>query len=160
MKKLTKIAKVRSYVKAHPKATASDITKLLPDVSKPAIYQLLHAARKHLGLLETTSKRSRAKAADANVFQADLPTTVTVASTLATTAPVFNMEPTPHDPVNHPAHYTFGGIETIEFIEAKRLNYNLGNAVKYITRADHKGTRKQDIEKSIWYLRRELERQA
>ena len=61
------------------------------------------------------------------------------------------------DPVNHPAHYKVGGIETIDFIEAKRLNYNMGNAVKYITRADHKGSRKQDLEKAIWYLRREVE---
>lgn len=64
---------------------------------------------------------------------------------------------TMHDPVNHPAHYKVGGIETIDFIEAKRLNYNMGNAVKYITRADHKGNRKQDLEKAIWYLRRELD---
>jgi hypothetical protein len=61
------------------------------------------------------------------------------------------------DPVNHPAHYKVGGIETIDFIEAKRLNYNMGNAVKYITRADHKGSRKQDLEKAIWYLKREIE---
>jgi hypothetical protein len=61
------------------------------------------------------------------------------------------------DPVNHPAHYKVGGIETIDFIEAKKLNYNLGNAVKYITRADHKGNRKQDLEKAMWYLKREIE---
>jgi hypothetical protein len=66
------------------------------------------------------------------------------------------MPVTMHDPVNHPAHYKVGGIETIDFIEAKRLNYNMGNAVKYITRADHKGNRKQDLEKAIWYLNREL----
>ena len=60
------------------------------------------------------------------------------------------------DPVNHPAHYKVGGIETIDFIEAKKLNYNLGNAVKYITRADHKGNRKQDLEKALWYIKREL----
>jgi len=60
------------------------------------------------------------------------------------------------DPVNHPAHYKVGGIETIDFIEAKKLNYNLGNVVKYLTRADHKGNRKQDLEKAKWYLEREL----
>jgi hypothetical protein len=60
------------------------------------------------------------------------------------------------DPVNHPAHYTTGGIETIDFIEAKNLNYNLGNAVKYITRADHKGNRLQDLQKAKWYLEREI----
>lgn len=60
------------------------------------------------------------------------------------------------DPVNHPAHYKTGGIETIDFIEAKNLNYNMGNAVKYISRAEHKGNKKQDLEKAIWYLNREI----
>jgi hypothetical protein len=60
------------------------------------------------------------------------------------------------DPVNHPYHYKVGGIETIDFIEAKELNYNMGNAVKYISRADHKGNKKQDLEKAVWYLNREI----
>lgn len=67
------------------------------------------------------------------------------------------MEEPKSDPVNHPAHYKAGGIETIDFIEAKGLNYRLGNVVKYITRADHKGNRKQDLEKAMWYLKREIE---
>jgi hypothetical protein len=62
------------------------------------------------------------------------------------------------DPVNHPAHYKTGGIETIDFIEAKELNYNMGNAVKYISRAEYKGNKQQDLEKAIWYLNRELSR--
>jgi hypothetical protein len=70
--------------------------------------------------------------------------------------PITMEEPKP-DPVNHPAHYKYGGIETIDFIEAKELGYNLGNVVKYITRSDHKGNRKQDLEKALWYLKRELE---
>lgn len=60
------------------------------------------------------------------------------------------------DMVNHPPHYKAGGIETIDFIEAKGLNYNLGNVVKYITRADLKGDRKENLEKALWYLKREL----
>ena len=60
------------------------------------------------------------------------------------------------DVVDHPPHYTVGGIETIDFIEAKKLNYNLGNVVKYITRADLKGNRKQDLAKALWYLQREI----
>ena len=47
-------------------------------------------------------------------------------------------------------------LETIDFIEAKGLNYNMGNAIKYISRADHKGNKKQDLEKAVWYLNREL----
>lgn len=64
------------------------------------------------------------------------------------------------DNVNHPPHYKVGGIETIDFIEAKKLNYNLGNAVKYITRADHKGNRNEDLQKALWYINRELGRKA
>ena len=60
------------------------------------------------------------------------------------------------DLVNNPPHYRVGGIETIDFIEAKNLNYNLGNAVKYITRADHKDNRVQDLEKARWYIEREI----
>jgi hypothetical protein len=62
------------------------------------------------------------------------------------------------DLVNDPPHYKTGGIETIDYIEAKELNFHLGNAVKYISRANHKGTPLQDIRKAIWYLERELDR--
>ena len=58
------------------------------------------------------------------------------------------------DPVNHPSHYTSGGIETIDFIEAKGLDYNLGNVIKYITRADKKGKQLEDLKKAQWYLNR------
>jgi hypothetical protein len=61
--------------------------------------------------------------------------------------------------VNHPPHYTAGGIETIDFIEAKKLGYNLGNVVKYITRSDLKGDRLKDLEKAQWYLTREINNQ-
>ena len=60
------------------------------------------------------------------------------------------------DMVNHPPHYTKGGMETIDFIEAKELGYNLGNVVKYITRADHKGDKHEDLCKARWYLNREI----
>ena len=60
------------------------------------------------------------------------------------------------DLVNQPPHYTAGGIETIDFIEAKKLNYNLGNVIKYLTRADHKGSKLEDLRKAQWYLTREI----
>jgi len=62
------------------------------------------------------------------------------------------------DPVNNPTHYTAGGIETIDFIEAKNLDYRLGNVIKYITRADHKGSKLEDLRKAQWYLTRAIER--
>ena len=60
------------------------------------------------------------------------------------------------DLVNQPPHYTAGGIETIDFIEAKKRNYNLGNVIKYLTRADHKGNKLEDLRKAQWYLTREI----
>jgi predicted DNA-binding protein YlxM (UPF0122 family) len=60
------------------------------------------------------------------------------------------------DNVNHPAHYKTGGIETIDFIEAKGFGYNLGNVVKYLSRADNKGNREEDLLKARWYLNREI----
>jgi len=67
----------------------------------------------------------------------------------------FKVSATP-DLVNQPPHYTAGGIETIDFIEAKKLNYNLGNVIKYLTRADHKGNKLEDLRKAQWYLTREI----
>lgn len=61
------------------------------------------------------------------------------------------------DNVNSPAHYIAGGIETIDFIEAKELGYNLGNVIKYVSRADHKGKKLEDLKKAQWYLNREVD---
>lgn len=62
------------------------------------------------------------------------------------------------DAVNHPAHY--GGAdnpyEAIKVIEAWALGFNLGNAVKYISRAGKKDARLQDLKKAAWYLQREI----
>jgi transposase len=56
------------------------------------------------------------------------------------------------DMVNSPDHYTAGGIETYDFIVAKGLSYELGNVVKYVSRADYKGNKLQDLLKAQWYL--------
>tara|TARA_B100000131_G_scaffold314543_1_gene351540 strand:- start:406 stop:696 length:291 start_codon:yes stop_codon:yes gene_type:complete len=59
--------------------------------------------------------------------------------------------------VDHPAHYNQGNYETIDVIEDWGLDFNCGNAVKYISRHMHKGTAIRDIEKAIWYLKRRLD---
>jgi len=58
--------------------------------------------------------------------------------------------------VNHPPHYNQGQYETIDVIEDWGLDFNCGNAIKYISRHMHKGTPIRDIEKAIWYLNRRL----
>jgi len=61
------------------------------------------------------------------------------------------------DMVNHPPHYTShpSGIECIQITE--HMNFCLGNAIKYIWRADLKGC-SDDLEKAIFYINREIER--
>lgn len=62
--------------------------------------------------------------------------------------------------VNHPNHYGGGEnpYEAIKVIEAWELNFHLGNAVKYISRAGKKGAAKQDLQKAVWYLQREIDK--
>jgi len=75
------------------------------------------------------------------------------------------------DPINSPPHFTYGGIETIDFLEAKLgpagfAAYCRGNAMKYLARLGHKGDKTQavaDARKAEWYSRRlaeSLERAA
>lgn len=60
------------------------------------------------------------------------------------------------DPVNHPKHYTShpSGVECIQV--TRHMGFNLGNAVKYIWRADEKGNAIQDLEKAAWYIADEI----
>ncbi len=62
------------------------------------------------------------------------------------------------DPVNHPSHYTSGGVEVIDAIEAWGLGFNLGNTVKYVARAGKKDPAKlvEDLKKARFYLDREI----
>lgn len=62
------------------------------------------------------------------------------------------------DPVNHPKHYTShpSGVECITITE--HMGFNLGNAMKYIWRADEKGNDLEDLMKAQWYLNREIAR--
>ena len=65
-----------------------------------------------------------------------------------------------HDSVNHPSYYCDGGIETLDYILAKRLNFLLGQVVKYVTRAGKKDPDKhlEDLRKAQFYLNREIRR--
>ena len=68
-----------------------------------------------------------------------------------------------YDKINHPSHYTYGEIEVIEFIEQVTTDYKpelafaIGNAIKYISRANRKNG-KEDLDKARWYLNRAFEK--
>lgn len=64
----------------------------------------------------------------------------------------------PKEMVNHPSHYNMGKYEAIDVIEDWNLGFNLGNTVKYISRAGHKDDIIQDLKKARWYLDREIQR--
>lgn len=72
-----------------------------------------------------------------------------------------NEKPKAEQAVDHPSHY--GGAdntyEAIKVIEAWELGFNLGNVVKYISRAGKKGSKMEDLKKAQWYLTREIEKQ-
>lgn len=63
-----------------------------------------------------------------------------------------------NNPVNHPGHYTMQvpGIECIDVTQW--FNFNKGNAIKYIWRAENKDDEIQDLQKAIWYLNCEVSR--
>lgn len=160
----TKVSNLDRAVKllsANPFMSVEDFTKKLK-IKKPYAYIL--------------RSKARALIPKANIEEAaneKAPTTFTVPSEAGQT---FIVPPPPDlpvqiqstfvpkflraDVVNHPPHYKVGGIETIDFIEAKGLDYNLGNVVKYVTRADHKGNKLQDLEKARWYLDRAISNHA
>ena len=62
------------------------------------------------------------------------------------------------DPVHHPAHYKAGasGVECITV--TRHMNFNLGNAMKYVWRCNDKHNTIEDLQKAIWYLNDEIER--
>lgn len=60
--------------------------------------------------------------------------------------------------VEHPPHYRSGTVyEAIRVIEAWELGFHLGNAVKYICRANLKGDRLENLQKARWYIDREIQ---
>jgi len=67
-------------------------------------------------------------------------------------------KPNPPETVDHPPHYNANGsgIECIDVIE--HMPFNIGNAIKYLWRADHKGKTLEDLRKARWYVDREIAR--
>ena len=147
---MSKAQEVRAYMTKHPNATAKEVATKLK-VGASYVYALRAEMARRMPKVGDTIGGLTLTKKDNDKFRWERVAVVSSNTPLPVT-----MEEPASDPVNHPAHYKVGGIETIDFIEAKKLNYNLGNAVKYITRADHKGNRKQDLEKALWYINREL----
>jgi hypothetical protein len=137
MKASTKSKKINAYMESNPDAKASEVAKKF-GVSVASIYQ----------------RRNKTKSAATKVVKRGRPRQIP--STLVPNA-VMSMAVYADDKVNSPSHYKVGGIETIDFIEAKQLDYHLGNVVKYISRAEFKDTKLENLKKAQWYLDRAVE---
>jgi hypothetical protein len=159
--KATKSAQIRNYVASNPKAKSVDVAKAI-GVTPAYVSTVLWNAKKKAKVVKK-AKKVKPKWEQLGLFSSDkslgqLAYEAGVARAkirMEGDRQIEMFEPKP-DPVNNPAHYTVGGIETIDFIEAKKLGYNLGNVVKYITRADHKDNKMEDLRKAQWYLTREI----
>ena len=159
--KRSKVEQVRTLLERNPRMKTADVMKAI-GTTKSYTYVLMSKARssyqkqygesiegRMIRLRDFAKRRAMANQAS------NLPEGMTAADVKEIVADV-NQAIAQHDTVNNPAHYTTGGIETIDFIEAKKLGYNLGNVVKYITRADHKGNKLEDLRKAQWYLTRAI----
>ena len=159
-RKPNKSAKIRSFIAANPNATARYIADQLgfPIQSVYNVKHKLRAAENKIVTLVGVSDKSIMEK-----LNPDIPVykdSVTNVTSTRLKELAIEMIEHPSDAVNNPAHYTDGGIETIDYIEAKGLGYHLGNAVKYISRAGKKGTNQglEDLRKAQWYLARAIEK--
>jgi len=141
----SRAAKMRKYFTTHPTASVAAVAKEFKTT-----YQVAYMVKKKM---ENSAVKDAGRMYEIGKGRKEPRWKTLLVETSNT--PITMTEPKA-DPVNHPAHYKVGGIETIDFIEAKSLGYNLGNVVKYVSRADHKGERLENLEKARWYLDREI----
>ena len=156
IKKVNKAGKIRSYISAHPDAKPAQIAKAL-NMSVQYVYQVMYKI-KSTGLPEVkdTVTQITPERMKELVYMKGYRRHPITGKALMQGADIVSTHHT--DTVNHPAHYIVGGVETIDFIEAKGLGYHLGNVIKYVTRADHKGQKLEDLKKAQWYLNRAIEK--
>ena len=162
-KKQNVSTRVRAYQAKHPTASAKQVAEAC-GTSAAYVYVVRTNNPKWKTVSLGTSDKSIVKHLGATMVKdevTELTDEQTARMVYNLTKPRIRMQAADApqvDNVNQPAHYKVGGIETIDFIEAKQLNYHLGNVVKYIARADNKGNRKEDLLKAQWYLGREIEK--
>ena len=144
--KRSKVEQVRALLERNPLMKTAEVMKTL-GTTKSYTYVLMSKAR-------TSYQKQYGETIEERMIRLrEMGKRLALARPIETPPAV--VEATP-DTVNHPPHYKVGGIETIDFIEAKKLGYNLGNVVKYITRSGLKGNQIEDLRKAQWYLTREI----
>lgn len=129
MAKKSRAAQIRAYIASHPAASPADVATKF-DVKAQYVYVIRSQMKK------------KEMMSGVNID-------------LAPAGTITAVPPKP-DMVNEPPHYTDGGMQVIDFIESKKLDYHLGNVVKYVTRAGKKNDELEDLQKARWYLDRAI----
>lgn len=138
-KKLSNAEKARRYMEAHPNAKPRDVAKAL-EIPIATVYAAKYKP-----------SPTKVKPKEINIDVAHDKWQTLAAVTSDTPAPKVAA-----DMVNQPPHYTAGGIETIDFLQAKLtreefIGYLKGNVLKYGSRLGKKGDTEIDAGKLSWY---------
>ena len=141
MAKKNKSAIIRKFLTDNPTMRPTEVAKKL-GVS--------------LTLVSVCKTQLRKKGVDLPILRDTQPKKVSVIALPVIEPKQIEMFEPKHDPVNHPAHYKVGGIETIDFIKAKLTpeeyrGYLKGNILKYGSRIGHKDAPAVDAGKIGWY---------
>ena len=154
-KKLSKVQKIRNYIKDHPTAKPRAVAEAL-NTTIQYVYSAMHQERKKLKASATPDSLVKVQGV---TMGKDDKTNLTDEQmsrlVFNATKPKIRMQRSIDD-VNHPPHYKIGGIETIDVIEAKLTpeefrGYLKGNVVKYLTRIGYKDDAGKDVDKMVWY---------
>lgn len=152
--KKTNVQKVAELLAKNPAWKREEIAKKL-GLNIKYVYALVAKAKKEAQAesdLLFRASQGRAK------LRGRPPMRMPTVAMFTTTKPLNRMIATnAKDDVNHPEHYTFGGIETIDYMEAKSTKEEFTGhlrltALKYLSRANNKGDAVKDLKKAQWYL--------
>lgn len=175
--KVNEAARVREYEKANPTATPTQVAQAL-GINVQRVYQTHNYDQKakkakthkkvkpqqwkmvHMSTSDTSAMPHKEEADRIFALTKGRQRMDPVTGKLRMQGAVTMVEPKT-DNVNHPAHYKVGGIETIDYIQAKLSpeefrGYLKGNILKYLSRAGNKGSYEEDLLKARWYMNREI----
>lgn len=144
MSRISKLEKARRLLRVTPTLTALALSEKM-GISRNYAYKLMSNVKDEVKVEDEVKSKIPPEVLSQLVYDVS-----------QRKAKIRMMQGDAEETVNHPPHYKVGGIETIDFIEAKGLDYCLGNVVKYITRSEHKGNKKEDLLKAQWYLTRAI----
>jgi hypothetical protein len=147
--------KVRAFLKLHPKAKAATVAKDLG--IQPSVVHSTMWRDKKFGAPKRRYTKKKQEWNTVAVVSSNAPfDSVSIPLPITMEEPKIEATKIEVDMVNSPPHYKVGGIEVIDFIQAKLTTeefrgYLQGNVLKYSSRVGYKGDASEDLAKLVWY---------